>query len=830
MSRRTIEDSDDEAPTDKGNTNNLGPYAPHLSNKDGKWTLENHDELIQLLPVGANGRPTSYQMLAIVSALCASSKKARMALFRQSKAGVVFGDWWDYCLSHLSSSNGGDGELILVELLKFTKVLADVIKKKADLTKAKERMGVDFVSQLEATKKALDNVPGATEVKARFTLVQKHFLDLYEVQIGSYSATSAAQADKSAQSAIVKPATNSTPTTEDRNNAAAQKRIDAMKKSQMKRAGVTSSPTKPPVAAQDLSSNAAGSSCSAVAAAAAKNDIGSESSRKIENSYGSSRPSEASAKNPGKPTSLTSTAWADSSTEGWGRHSTEETERRSTGTAKVTFLCNYNDTRPWGPLNQTHPYKPSQESQPNRQPSRQQDNRDTSHPSSNDRYRDSARDSRLNDSRNSDHSSSYSSRDYRSNDSSRQQNQGLANSSRNDRYDPQPNRQSSSYGSREYGSKDSAHRSGYSSRQPYSGRNDSSDHEPYSKGGNIRNNQPGGQYAPRRDDTSYRGSDMPQQSNQNDSRRDQYDMNYSRRSSHDYDRRDSRASSYQSGSSDRRYDDRYDDRKDSTERPIRSGSPPRDDRHSRRLEGDRRDNNDRYDDRKRHDRDDSFRRSDSRGDDSKICKYFFTERGCRNGANCRFSHDDGGDRKTSTERVFEDNGSEDGEVRPAKRFKGPDTSSAQKPFTFQPPATAGRGMGRGAHVNKPAWMTKTENAPDPTGAPVANSTKQATYASLSNADLASVLSSVTGNSTSIPSAGRGRGRGNVDNRPAWMTKTEKTKAGPSGVSVPPVANGMNGRFAPPPSAKNNIPPQPAMGRGRGRGTDNRPAWMTRGEN
>ena len=870
MSRRIIEDSDDEAPINKGNnTLDLGPYARHLSQNDGKWTLDNHDELIQLIPVGANERPTPYQMLAIVSALCASPKKTRMALFRKDKAGTVFGDWWDYCLSRLSSSNGdNNGELVLIELLKFTKVLEDTIKKKADLTKAKDRMGADFVSQMEATKKALDSGSGANalgEVKAQFALVEKHFLDLYQVQIGSPSvtiATPAAQVDKSAPPASEKPvtggdnsaATNADLTAEDRKKAAAaEKRIVIMKNSQKKRAVMTSSPTKLPVAAPALSSNATGSS----GHGAANNILGAESSKNVSaasrNSAGSSRPpAEATDRTPAKPTASTGIVLGNDSTEGWGRHP-EQTKPQPTNTEKMTLHCNYNDTRPWGALNQANPYQPSREPQGSSQPN-QRDNR---------MPRDSGgHDSRLNDARNSGHghSASHASRDYRANDSSRQQYQGSSDLSRNnDRYDPQPNRQPSSYGSREYGSKESAHSGAYdSSRQPHSGRNDSSDHEPYPRGGNIRNNQPGGgydqsnQYAPRRDDPGYRGSDMQQQSNQYDSRRDQHDMNHGRRSSHDYDRRDSRTSSYQSGSSDRRYDDR----KDPADRPYRSGSPPRDDRNSRRFEDDRRDNNDRYDDRKRHDRDDSFRRSDSRGGDSKVCKYFFTDRGCRNGASCRFSHQAGDDRKPPADRRrdrgsygrnFEDNGSEDGEVRPAKRFKGPDISSANNSSTAQPStAAAGRGMGRGAHVNKPAWMTKTDNGPGPTGAPVASSSKPAatytslsnadlassskpaaTYASLSNADLANVLSSVTGNAPSISSAGRGRGRGKT--LPAWMTKNENNQPGPSGVAVPPVVNGMNGRFAPPPGAQNNIPPQPAMGRGRGRGTDNRPAWMTQRE-
>lgn len=70
--------------------------------------------------------------------------------------------------------------------------------------------------------------------------------------------------------------------------------------------------------------------------------------------------------------------------------------------------------------------------------------------------------------------------------------------------------------------------------------------------------------------------------------------------------------------------------------------------------------------------------------------------------------------------------------------------------------------------------------------------------------------------------GRGRGRGGVDNRPAWMTK---------GQNVQMSATGMQARG--PPSGSQAHAADGGMGRGRGRGRgrgiDNRPAWMSKQE-
>ena len=81
---------------------------------------------------------------------------------------------------------------------------------------------------------------------------------------------------------------------------------------------------------------------------------------------------------------------------------------------------------------------------------------------------------------------------------------------------------------------------------------------------------------------------------------------------------------------------------------------------------------------------------------------------------------------------------------------------------YVPPASLhsagrGRGRGRGTDINKPAWMTSgitTSSAP-PTGQPkqVQNNIQQQQYAP-----------------PPAHSAGRGRGRGADINKPAWMTQ------------------------------------------------------------
>ncbi|KAL3800827.1 hypothetical protein HJC23_001664 [Cyclotella cryptica] len=379
----------------------------------------------------------------------------------------------------------------------------------------------------------------------------------------------------------------------------------------------------------------------------------------------------------------------------------------------------------------------------------------------------------------------------------------------------------------------------------------SSDHNPSSRGGDIRDNQPLGSTGSRNNDSLHR------QSHSYASNRDDNETYQSRQSS--YDRKDSRAS-YQSRSSDRIHEDRrdYEDRRRSDRSSsFRSDSPPSssenrldtrryDDNHSR-------DGEDRYDSRPRRDRDDSCRGSNSR----KRCSYFFSEKGCRSGSKCRFSHDDN-DRKPSADRPHErggyerkseeddryDRGIEDGEVRPAKRFRGDDNGNPKanvgNTMSAPPPVVgAGRGRGRGANINLPAWMTNSSlsTSVGPTGVSASSNNQTTTAPSLSNADLKDALCSIQGSNPSVVPAGRGSGRGNVDNRPAWMTRGTNGQSGPVGAPVNTttsvVADRMSGRFAPPSSGQKTemtalaIPP--GMGRGRGRGTDNRPAWMTRGQ-
>ncbi|KAL7522695.1 hypothetical protein ACHAWX_007637 [Stephanocyclus meneghinianus] len=364
--------------------------------------------------------------------------------------------------------------------------------------------------------------------------------------------------------------------------------------------------------------------------------------------------------------------------------------------------------------------------------------------------------------------------------------------------------------------------------EPYN----SSDHNPSHREGDIRNNQPLGS-------TGYRNNDsLHQQSHSYAPNRDDNSVNHSRHRS--YDKEDSRLS-YQSRTSDRHQEDRrdYDDRRGSDRSSaFRSDSPTssRDKcQDSRRYEENYGGNSkDRYDDRNRWDRDDSSRGSNA----PKRCSYFFSEKGCRSGSNCRFLHDED-DRKPSLDRRNErgghgrraeeddryDRGSEDGEVRPTKRFRGNENgnlkANAGNTMSSPPPVGgAGRGRGRGANVNLPAWMTNSSLSASagPTGASSSSINETTTSPSLSNVEPTDSLSFIPGNNPSVAPAGRGSGRGNVDNRPAWMTRGTNGQSGPvraTGNSISPVvADRMSGRFAPPSSAqKNEIQVQPApMGR------------------
>jgi hypothetical protein len=891
MSRRIIESSDGE--------DDLGPYAAHLTQTDeGGFTLSPSSDARAFIEA-ITSNPSNYQKLAIISACRAMGKKDHIKLFKGNKAAIVFGIWWDHCLLKLSSAENGAADKVIkvmIELLKFATELNEVVKSKADLGKAKTRFGIDLVRQLEATKAIVEDDAGKISgigVKARLLLAEKHFVMVYETTIvakaKSLSELQAAadtdlpapaqQANNSVQAPAPAPqadnasAPNSSGHSDaDRRKAAQQKRMEMLKDSQKKRAGVgLASPAKPSAASSNNGGsmpppNGMGGSNPndgrqppGSGAVASFRSIDADRNHPNSSSGGydrhqSSAPAVINASaSGGARASAPASASAynimqdDGSNEGWGRRPPTDSPPLS-DTARILLHRDKTDTRQWGPSlrgRQIPPYEPEQQPPPRADPemNRRFEPRDRPNDSrsgydsqsnrqpSNYAPRDQSRvhgynnDSRqLCTSNSRDHE-----RDYRSNDS------------RDNRqpYDFNPNRPS-------YDSSRPATYDSQSSRQPYPDRTDSSDTQPYTHGGNIRNNQPGrntgtGYQNDRRDE--YRSNDASQSLSRSDEG--------SRRGS-EYDRRDSRVSSYSNRSSDRPVEDRreFEERRrrsDSRPSSYRSDSPPGEHRGlPRSYADDKRRDEDRFDDRRKRDRDDSGRGGG--GGSRSLCKYFFSLRGCRNGSGCRFSHEESGDRKPPSDRLnervgrgrdrtYEDGGSEDGEVRPVKRFRGPDRDNMQSSAgnsSNQPSAAGGgRGRGRGAHVNKPAWMTQAENGSGPVGAssiahapaPIANT--QPAGIALNNTDLANLLSSVTPAAPTIPT---GRGRGNVDNRPAWMTAAENGPSGATSVSAPP-ANAMNGRFAPPPAAhQSNAPPsQRSMGRGRGRGAVNKPAWMDQAE-
>jgi len=923
MSRRVIiEDSDDD-----DNDGMLGQYAPFLKPSGQSYVLDKNrqDDFINLIPTSRAGI-TEYQMHAITSALRACEKKIRIKLFRQNKAEIIFGSWWDYSLTKLGDDvNNENVKNLLLEMMNFSTVLQDTIKNKTDLKKAKDRMRVDLVKQLEATKTVISNLNGLDEIKAQLVSVEDHFRKVYQVEIGASSpsepANSAVAPSQSAAAttqsggtsngldnaasqdkpkAAATSTSGTTTTSEDRKAAAAQKRLESMKKTQMRRVGVVaSSPAKPSPVKPSANDGGWGTHAPAPAAnnSSAANDGGGWGTRAP--APASSRSNSASANGGGliKQASASapprSTNSSSSNDVGWGRHN-------SAPPAPSNNSASTNNDGGWGrhaapapaPVSNFEPMFPGDDGspdgwgrRPNSNPEQSTETKTSKVPEKDKPYRmwgpanrkiapypesssSSRNDSQTNQSR-------YTAREPETNRSYQGSSQGLNESRNNVAHDDKPNHQQSNYGSTDrasngyssmagsvsqstrqpsnYGSYESSRNDAHDSRsdrQPYSGSNDrvsstydsqsnrqfpgSSVTEPYSHGGNIRNNQPVGgtgstmggstgyhsnnndpqqrdQYVSRRDDTGYsRGNENPRPPIQFTPRED---IDPSRRASYDYNKRDSGASSYHSRSNERANDHRdYEDRR-RDERPSSN---------SRRYDDDRRESS-----------------RGSGGSSRRRCNYFFSEKGCRNGASCRFSHeDDDGDKPPSDRfnergrrRNFEDGGSEDGELRPAKRFRGPDNGNPQPSVinvSTAPLSAAetGRGRGRGAHLNKPAWMTQTENAqsgPTSAGA-AAGATLQ-----LNNSDLLNVLSSVNTPAPSVSTAGgvgRGRGRG-TDNRPAWMTQAESTGTTANHATA---TETMNGRFAPPPSVqRNNPPPEQAAGRGRGRGTDNRPAWMTRAE-
>lgn len=140
---------------------------------------------------------------------------------------------------------------------------------------------------------------------------------------------------------------------------------------------------------------------------------------------------------------------------------------------------------------------------------------------------------------------------------------------------------------------------------------------------------------------------------------------------------------------------------------------------------------------------------------------------------------------------------------------------ARTPAFTAPSASAGRGRGRGGVDNRPAWMTKGENALNGStpSAPIGGQQPSADPGAKFTAPVAS--------------AGRGRGRGGVDNRPAWMTQGQN---GPGNLKVPAsVVDTQKSSTVSSEQPAFSAPPM-GVGRGRGRGgVDNRPAWMTKAQ-
>lgn len=139
-----------------------------------------------------------------------------------------------------------------------------------------------------------------------------------------------------------------------------------------------------------------------------------------------------------------------------------------------------------------------------------------------------------------------------------------------------------------------------------------------------------------------------------------------------------------------------------------------------------------------------------------------------------------------------------------------------------PSASGGRGRGRGNVDNRPAWMTQGQKAPGSNSAPPP--AQEEKPASTAEAAKETAFSALPA------SVGRGMGRGRgVSNLPAWMTKGQNNaQSGNSSDLAPDVqqasalATEMKPAFSAPPVSVGR-----GRGRGRGRGIDNRPAWMSK---
>jgi len=132
---------------------------------------------------------------------------------------------------------------------------------------------------------------------------------------------------------------------------------------------------------------------------------------------------------------------------------------------------------------------------------------------------------------------------------------------------------------------------------------------------------------------------------------------------------------------------------------------------------------------------------------------------------------------------------------------------------FTAPTTSVRGRGRGGVDNRPAWMTHGQSAQGNSSSP-STDTWQASAASVIEATAFSAPAAVEG---------RGRGRGGVDNRPAWMTMREDAQKNDTLSRLGGASAGGGGGVFNPGAVRE-------MGRGRGRGIDNRPAWMSQQDN
>mmetsp|Transcript_19173 Transcript_19173/g.41519 ORF Transcript_19173/g.41519 Transcript_19173/m.41519 type:complete len:750 (+) Transcript_19173:613-2862(+) len=259
----------------------------------------------------------------------------------------------------------------------------------------------------------------------------------------------------------------------------------------------------------------------------------------------------------------------------------------------------------------------------------------------------------------------------------------------------------------------------------------------------------------------------------------------------------------------------------------------------------------RYDDRSS-DRREDYSRSNSRGGDygrdaSRGDEYRHSR--SRDGSSRDYGGSSGYDQGSKQSRS-EDH--DDREVRPQKRFRPPNETSA--PTASAPvPAPAGAGRGRGADVNKPAWMTRqgsTNNGP--TGMPRNDNGSAApgpAVAGMSSNYPTAASGAPAAASMVAPSVARlgaGRGRGAHSNLPAWMTQqgqglhngptampsnnngSTNPGAGVAGINANHPTPSLNVSTAAPSRAASMFaPPVARLGAGRGRGAhSNLPAWMT----